>query len=259
MCRLAAYLGQEISLNQFLNAPEHSLVKQSWAPEEMTEARLNADGFGFCWYLKNASPVTYLNTAPIWSDINLPGLASSINSQTWLGYVRSATPGQLTSIANTQPYIYKHISFIHNGFIKTFNPEVKTRFHEILSANIQAEIHGDTDSEYLFALIRQILAKNPDKSLSGTLIELCKIMPEITGDSTTLVNIILGDGNSLVALRHAINGSCPTLYFSENNPVFPGGKLFASEKLTRDDSWTSMPEHSITIISSAHKTEIIQL
>ncbi|MEJ2094057.1 MAG: class II glutamine amidotransferase, partial [Gammaproteobacteria bacterium] len=51
------------------------LIKQSWAPKEMAEAVLNADGFGFGWYSDINDPMIYLNTLPIWSDINLESLA----------------------------------------------------------------------------------------------------------------------------------------------------------------------------------------
>ena len=50
MCRLAAYIGPTLRLEELLLKPEHSLVKQSWAPREMMEARLNADGYGFGWF-----------------------------------------------------------------------------------------------------------------------------------------------------------------------------------------------------------------
>jgi len=59
MCRLAAYLGTEITLSQFLQEPEHSLIKQSWAPKEMQDGTVNADGYGFAW-LSNANiPCVY--------------------------------------------------------------------------------------------------------------------------------------------------------------------------------------------------------
>ena len=49
MCRLAAYLGPEIPLRSFLLDFPHSLYQQSWDPKELTEARLNADGYGVAW------------------------------------------------------------------------------------------------------------------------------------------------------------------------------------------------------------------
>lgn len=259
MCRLAAYLGQNISLDRFLQKPVHSLIKQSWAPEEMAEARLNADGFGLCWYLPESGPVTYLNTAPIWSDTNLSGLCVSLHSPVWLGYVRSATEGQITSLANTQPLTSGNLAYVHNGFIRSFIPEVKSRFHEFLDPAIQAGIHGDTDSEYLFAVIRQILQDETNVDLSSVLHKFTEILTSIVGDHTALVNLILANGSDLYALRHAINGACPTLYYSETNPLFDQGMIIASEKLTRDNSWSAVPEHSLVKKIPNHKVTIMPL
>ncbi|HBE92200.1 MAG TPA: hypothetical protein DDW55_06595, partial [Gammaproteobacteria bacterium] len=62
MCRLAAYLGPELRLEKLLIEPEHSLVKQSWAPREMLEAKLNADGYGYGWYDPEGNPLRYRYT-----------------------------------------------------------------------------------------------------------------------------------------------------------------------------------------------------
>ena len=60
----------------------------------MLTAELNADGFGFGWYLESGDPGAYTNPMPIWSDINLAHIGRAFESRLWLGNVRSATPGQ---------------------------------------------------------------------------------------------------------------------------------------------------------------------
>ena len=103
MCRLAAYLGPEISLGRFLMEPAHSLYRQSWEPKEMDEAVLNADGFGFGWVNPSKQTAVYTSTQPIWSDTNLASLSNSLHSRYWLANVRSATPGQQITQTNTHP------------------------------------------------------------------------------------------------------------------------------------------------------------
>lgn len=49
MCRLLGYLGKPIQLDRLLLKPEHSLVVQSYQPQEMTAGLLNADGFGLSY------------------------------------------------------------------------------------------------------------------------------------------------------------------------------------------------------------------
>ena len=259
MCRLAAYLGIPVSLHRFLIDPPHSLIHQSWAPQEMDEAVLNADGFGFGWYPEPEKPATYLSTQPIWSDINLSGLAGSLISPLWMGYVRSATPGQMTSLANTQPFHTRQLLFMHNGFIKDFNSERKIRFHKYLKPEIQAEINGNTDSEYLFAILRQQLANQPDKSLSSILINTLQQIKSIIADDTVLLNLIVSDGENLYAIKHAINGPCPSLYYSRGDKIFPDAIVVASEQLTKDSTWQPVPDHCLIVISGKSEPEFISL
>ncbi len=122
MCRLLGYLGSKIQLNQLLYEPKHSLVVQSYQPQEMTSGLLNADGFGIGWYhpAKETTPYTYKNILPIWSDINLSQISRYIESNCILGYVRSATPPSSVDLSNCQPFTQDQLLFIHNGFIGNF-------------------------------------------------------------------------------------------------------------------------------------------
>ena len=259
MCRLAAYLGSPVSLQRFLIDPPHSLVQQSWAPREMDEAVLNADGFGFGWYPEPAKPVTYLSTQPVWSDVNLTGLAGSLISPLWMGYVRSATPGQMTSLGNTQPFRFNHLLFMHNGYIKDFNGERRTRFHQYLRPEIQADINGNTDSEHLFAVLRQQIADQPDAGFPEILANTLQQIKSIIKNDTVLLNIIVSDGKSIYAVKHAINGQCPSLYFSLTDEMFPDAVVVASEQLTTDSAWQPVPESSIMIFSGESEPETISI
>ena len=259
MCRLAAYIGPPILLKQFLFDPSHSLVRQSWAPREMDEAVLNADGFGFGWYTEQQQPATYLNTHPIWSDCNLPGLASSLTGRIWLGCVRSATPGQMTGLMNTQPFTNGQLLFMHNGFIKNFNPEFRVKFHTILKGEIQAGINGHTDSEYIFALLRQEILLKPDLDPGTQLRHCLDRITGLIGEETVLLNIIICDGSSIYITRHAVNGQSPSLYYAVNTALFTDAVVVASEPLTEDKRWLAVPDHSLMIVSGATRPEVIAL
>ena len=86
MCRLLGYLGSSIQLDRILIKPEHSLITQSYKPQEMTSGFLNADGFGMGWYdlAPDPLPYSYRNTMPIWNDANFPQLARYIESSCYL-------------------------------------------------------------------------------------------------------------------------------------------------------------------------------
>lgn len=257
MCRLAAYLGPEISLGRFLMEPSHSLFRQSWEPKEMDEAVLNADGFGFGWVNQSNKAAIYTNTYPIWSDTNLTSLSDALRSRYWLANVRSATPGQQITQTNTQPFKIDQILFTHNGYIENFNPKIRSSFHDILDPSIQAGIQGNTDSEYLFALLRQQLIETPD-IIQGIRNMLSGISDIIT-EEKVLLNLIVGDETRFYVLRHAINGQCPTLYFSIDEDIFPGAIIIASEALTESGKWQAVPEHSVTTISDNKTPDFISL
>ncbi len=259
MCRLAAYLGPEISLSDFLMAPEHSLYKQSYAPAEMEEAILNADGFGICWYPQHEAPAVYKNTCPIWTDRNLIDLGSTLTSNLWLANVRSATPGQSVSQDNTQPFRASPYTFMHNGFIDNFSDKVKIRFHKYLATDIQAGIQGNTDSEYLFALFRQTLKSNENELVQSIKHFICEL-PELLDLTKALVNIMLSDGKFIVASRYACNGGeCPTLYWAEDLPSFPNAKLIVSERFTNDDIWNAVDENHLIVLTADKPASLTEL
>lgn len=249
MCRLVAYTGPGLPLQRLLLEPEHSLMVQSWGPREMDEAVLNADGFGFGWYGGDGLPGKYINTCPMWSDVNLNALGRSLSSSLWLANVRSATPGQAVSLDNTQPFIDGRFMFLHNGYIGDFTETARPRFHQHLMPAIQAGIRGNTDSEYLFALFRQQLASGDDtlQSLQQTL----QGLPALLDGAPALVNLVVCDGENLFACRHAVNkGACPTLYFSDHHPDFPDAALLASERISSPGSWEPVAENSILGIAA---------
>ena len=244
MCRLAAYLGEEITLRQFLHEPEHNLIKQSWAPNEMQDGTLNADGFGITWLSKNNILCTYKNILPIWSDNNLEGLSHSLSSQIWLANVRSATPGQGINEANTQPFVKDNLVLTHNGCIKPFSKDIKTALLEILSSEVCAEINGDSDSLYLLALLLQNI--NNNNSIVESIQLTMSALKEVCGKETTaLLNLIISDGKSLYACRHAINKSCPSLYYLFDDR----GIQIASEPLTPENDWEKFNEHSLLVFN----------
>lgn len=260
MCRLAAYLGPDVTLGQFLLEPAHSLYVQSWAPRELRFAKLNADGFGVGWYGPEGQAARYLNAMPIWSDHNLSALASSLSTGLWLAMVRSATPGFACGIPNTQPFTDGHLLYLHNGFVEHFDQRLRGHIRRYLSPTIEAGIQGNTDSEYLFALLRQILADDASLTLAQAIREGLNQITAWLRDETTLLNLVLTDGERLYATRHAFNAEPPSLYYTTDDEHFPeGAQLIASECLTHPDFWRPVPDHHLLILDPACPPELIPL
>jgi glutamine amidotransferase len=246
MCRIAAYLGPTIRLEQFLLAPAHSLMIQSWAPKEMKEANLNADGFGFGWYDDDGIPAIYTNPMPIWTDPNLAGLGRVLSTDLWLAYVRSATRRMDVSHANTQPFASDELVFTHNGYIDQFGETLRHHIRHALTTECEKTIHGNTDSEYIFALLRQQLLQNNDLEIA--IRQLLKLLNKWAGEIRLLLNFVIAANDRIMATRYAINGEPPSLYYCIDEPDFPGARLVASEPLTAWNNWITIPGQHMLVV-----------
>jgi ergothioneine biosynthesis protein EgtC len=251
MCRLLGYLGRPVQLDRLLNKPEHSLIVQSYQPREMTAGLLNADGFGLGWYhtQQSVEPFTYKNTAPIWNDLNLTSLSRYVESGCILANVRSATPGLAVDLSNCQPFQHRLILGIHNGFIANFRQTLYRPIRDRLSDLAYQSIVGNTDSEHLFALVINELELSPDISLVEALHRGLLVLSELADDmqASFSANVVISDGQQLIASRFANRSAIPTLYWLRDDPLFPEAVLIASEPLF-DGNWTLCPEHSILTV-----------
>ena len=259
MCRLAAYLGPAISLQQLLLEPPHSLYRQSWEPQELIYAKLNADGYGFGWYAPDDKPATYTSALPIWSDSNLPHLARSLSQPIWLAEVRSATEGNPVHQFNTAPFHDDQLLYVHNGFIREFHQQVQQHITAMMDPGIAADINGNTDSEYLFACLRQLFADDPALSIPAALARLFELLADWIGDQPALMNIVITEGQRLYAARHGLNHECPSLYYTTDDELFPGGQVIASERLTAESFWQPVPEHHILVLDPEKPPELLAL
>jgi len=244
MCRLAAYLGPKTSLKHIVFDTNHSLEKQAWQPRELREATLNADGFGFGWYNDSARVARYRQVLPIWSDSNLRDFCDSLQRPLWLCYIRSATPGLGTSMENTQPFYNHNWQFLHNGYINHFQESIRGHIRQLLHHETESLIHGSTDSEYLFALILHFYKQSDDmvKALKQTFAQLKQWLNK----ERALLNVVLSDGEQIIASSHAINGLCPSLYYGQDIEDFPKhSQLIVSERLNDDPHWKAIDDHQI--------------
>lgn len=255
MCRLLGYLGSSIQLDRILYKPEHSLIVQSYQPKEMHIALLNADGFGVGWYhpQREDNPYTYKNILPIWNDINLPQLSRYIESSSILSYVRSATPGLPVDIGNCQPFVSNHVRdrlmFVHNGYIDNFRHKFRRKIRNLLSEEAEIWIKGNTDSEYLCALILTYLQTHPHSSLEEAMAKVINEVGELSKAENFkfITAMIVGTGKRLIACRYSTFEDVPTLYWVRDAPNYPNAVILASEPLF-EGNWKPCPEHHILTV-----------
>ena len=249
MCRLLAYLGSPIQPEKLIYQPEHSLCVQSYKPQETMTTSVNADGVGIGWYdpQKDTKPFIYKNILPIWSDTNLPYLSRYIETKTFLSYIRSATPGQATSVNNCQPFCDRNYLFTHNGFIENFRQTLYQPIRSYINDEIYQQIEGTTDSEHIFALFLHELALVEDNlalALQNTLDTLVNLAKPYK--IKVLANIVISDGQQLSACRFAINATAPSLYWLHQADKNSNSIIVASEPLFSGD-WTAFAENSLVL------------
>ena len=259
MCRLLGYLGTPIQLDRLLYKPKHSLVVQSYQPQEMTAGLLNADGFGIGWHHSHKAdlPYTYKNTLPIWSDLNLLQITRYIETKSLLGYVRSATPGLPVDLINCQPFSDHNLLFIHNGYIDNFRKTLYRPIRNLLSDCAYQSIQGNTDSEHIWALITTHLQNNPQCKLEEAVNEALITLTNLGNIHQTefSANIMIGNGDRLIASRYSNRDHNPTLYWVRDDPMYPESVIIASEPMF-EGKWHSCPENSIITVEKNLEVDI---
>ncbi|MFV8836265.1 class II glutamine amidotransferase [Aquisalimonas sp.] len=249
MCRMAAYTGPALRLRAFLLDAPHSLVVQAHAPRETLSATVNADGIGFGWYDDHGEPAVYRSPLPAWADPNLDALGRSLERPMWIANVRSATDPLSHSHANTQPFQGDGLLFLHNGFIEAFARDIRPHLRARLSPELDADINGTTDSEYLFALLREHL-RATDGDLPGAIRATMSELRERLSQAgrPALLNLLIAQGPRLIVVRHSHGLDCPSLYTHTGHPGFSGGQLAASEPLDDHAEWNAVPAHHLVIL-----------
>lgn len=248
MCRLLAYLGHPIHLEDLILKPEHSLVTQSYQPKELEFALLNADGFGIGWHHPEdttAEPFVYRNVLPIWNDANLPHLCRYITTRSFVANIRSATPGLPLDFSNCQPFRQGQLLFVHNGYIEKFRQTLYRPMRELIGDVAYQNIYGLTDSEHIFALITHLLELAPQLPLHHAVEKAVDLIQSLATSHSVRVSgvIIISDGQQLVAARFDNQAKAPSFYLLHQAE----GIILASEPLFESD-WEPVPQsHSLTV------------
>ncbi len=242
MCRHIGYIGKNQSIDSSFIDKSHSLIKMAYAPKEMKEAILNADGFGFGW-LNKGSFYLYKCPLPIWNDMNLAAVTKNIKSNLMIGSVRSATLIDNLSRNHTHPFIYSKYLFSHNGYIKDFNVLFKKKLANKLDKKFLYLMRSFTDSEFLFYLLMQLIEKERDIVFAiKKLIEIIKRDCETAMLNFLLANYDENKKSMLFATRVGINVEPPSLYYL--NDTIHKSIYVSSEKLDKN-TWVAFKENTL--------------
>ena len=246
MCRLAAYLGVPLFLEELIAKPRHSLLRQSLHAEE-AKAVTQGDGFGIGWYGEREEPGVYREVMPAWSDDNLLALSQSLKSRLFFAHVRAATAGGIAR-QNCHPFRHGRHLFMHNGQVGGYG-QLRRALEARLPDTLYAERRGGTDSELLFllALHRARQDLPVEQAMTQVLDETMTLMRELGITQPLRFAAVLADGRRLHAFRIASDGHPPTLYLRQA----AGGTVIASEPLCDHQSgWQLLPDGAVVSVDA---------
>jgi glutamine amidotransferase len=270
MCRLLAYKGLPIIIEELLFKPKNSLINQSINAKELEEP-LNGDGFGIGWYNSelSAEPATFVSLNPAWSNRNLKNLAPKIKTDCLLAHVRAASVGEVSE-ANCHPFQFGEFLMAHNGGVENFS-RIKRDLRKDLQDDIYNWIRGQTDSEHIFAhVVNQLKHRSSLESdqvteaFENTFATIKKLMARHQIQEEAYLNMVFTNGAFIVASRYVTDSNADplTLYHSEGSRyVVEDGitrleaprdddkaVLVVSEKLTDGDEWTMIPKNHFVVV-----------
>ncbi|MEM7586698.1 MAG: class II glutamine amidotransferase [Acidobacteriota bacterium] len=279
MCRFALYLGEEITLSSLVTEPVYSILHQSFHSHEREEP-LNGDGYGIAWYPRGAEePAILKEVNPAWNSRNLRSVARVTRSRCLLAHVRAATPGLPVTQLNCHPFSAGELSFMHNGTVGGFLG-LKHRLVKELEEQTFLEIEGSTDSEHVFALIKEAWAAAVERPALERLevalrggVERSEAMRRSSGtDEPSLLNLVLCDGQRAVVSRYVSDPSTPanSLYVHRGHRYVcedgacrmlargdgEGAVIVASEPLSEDAGWERVPTNHLVVIDRDLAVEI---
>ena len=260
MCRFAAYVGPSAPISTLIWDAPHGLLDQASRPLQQRFGRINVDGTGVAWWPEGeAEPLRYVTDRPPWSDSNLAFLAPRLHGRLQIAAVRSASPGIPFGAQNVHPFVHEGIAGTHNGFIRGYRGPVGRALLDQLPDDLHAAMGAVSDALALFMTALRHLRDDAEGDLAAAaaaaVLEV-QALCAAAGEQTTL-NLLLSDGERIVATR-ASHGAPPnTLYTLRGGARWPGATLLASEPLDDDEGWEPVPdghavvltEHELTVVA----------
>lgn len=254
MCRLVAYLGRPVFLEELLVRPAASIVAQSLAARE-AKTVVNADGCGVGWYGERPEPGVYRGILPAWSDANLASLCTQIRAGLFFAHVRSATFGEVAT-ANCHPFAAGRHLFMHNGQVGDYAC-LRRRIDDLIPDALYKQRRGTSDSEAIFlAALGRGLEEDPAGAVASTLAAVVSVMRAHGSRKALRFAAVHTDGTALWAYRWASDGCPPTLYWRPTE----GGTVVASEPFDLDvGAWTTIPPGSVLTAVAGSEVRVDRL
>lgn len=188
MCRLfALHADRPITAQFWLVDAPYSLSHQS---------QFNADGTGIGWFGEDGTPHVVKRPVAAHSSSRYAHLASELRSRAIVAHVRNSS-GTANELCNTHPFLIDGIVLAHNGVVRV-NEEMRERVRALRGASDGGAIEGDTDSEWLAALIAGETARHDGDLEAGLIAAISWVLANAPVYS---LNLIAAKDEHLFALR----------------------------------------------------------
>jgi predicted glutamine amidotransferase len=184
MCRLFGMHGGE--------DPVEATFWLLQAPDSLSEqSRREPDGTGLGWFSADGRPHVSKQPFAAHDDRTFAREAQKVRSRTFVAHVRYATTGSL-EIKNTHPFEQEGRLLAHNGMVADLDVLERELGRDL------RRVHGDTDSERVFALITREIERLGDVG-DGITSAARWIAVNLR---MLAINLILIDATDLWALRY---------------------------------------------------------
>ncbi len=252
MCRIYGYVGSVARLDHLVLVPDHALVHQSVRARELPPDVVCTDGFGIAWYSDESSePAAYRTDRPMCADKNFRDFAGHVRSPCVIAGVRAATQASAVNLANTLPFTAgSTLGFALNGELQDFAASWQRDLRASLSPACEAEIVGTSDSEHVFALLRDVI--EDERSVDALVSAMQRVLLYLEGHARAhgksfAANLLLTNGRAMVASRTATFRDAPSLYVFHGEGEGGSGTFIASEPAWSSDGWRPVPQDVLVV------------
>jgi predicted glutamine amidotransferase len=158
--------------------------------------KVHGDGWGVATVgHAGECPRAQVSAATALDDPAFGAATHDVRSAATVVHLRWATNGLAVAPRNSHPFVADGLAMAHNGSIKPMGP-----LDDLLEPDVAASLHGTTDSERYFAVVRQYrrTTTNLAEAVRQAVTRLRTLYPE-----ASLNALVLGEDQLIVVHAHA--------------------------------------------------------
>jgi predicted glutamine amidotransferase len=181
-----------------LHADKRVITATFWlldAPDNLVEqSKRNPDGTGLGVFGADGNPVVDKQPMAAWRDRAFATEAHELTGTTFIAHVRYSSSAAL-EVRNTHPFLQDGRIFAHNGVVEALD----VLDARLASLGVGDLVHGETDSERIFALITAGIRRH-DGDVGAGIVDAVGWLAESV--PIFAVNILLSTATDMWALRY---------------------------------------------------------